>query len=94
LVLDDNLDRPLNRINTCRVAPELVKDYDIEVLVANEWKAVVAVQGNRQRLCLHHIEPVTTGALRVCVYASNGAPNARIVEIRVELENIETEVDI
>lgn len=86
LVFDNNLDRPLRRISTYRVAPELVRDYDLEVMEDGLWKTVASIKNNRQRLRLHAIQPVSATALRVLVHASNGSPNARIVEVRVKLK--------
>ena len=87
IVLDDNLDRPLRRINTYRAAPELIKDYEIEVFLQGTWVSIVSVRKNHHRLRVHHTNKITTCALRFRALSSNGASSARIVEIRVGLDD-------
>lgn len=63
--------------------PETVKDYVIEAKNAlGAWKTVVEVSENHQRLCRHTFEPVSTTALRLKITSTNGAPEARVYEIR------------
>ncbi len=47
-----------------------------------DWIDLAHVDGNHQRLCRHHFDPVEAIALRVIVLATNGDPLARIFEIR------------
>jgi hypothetical protein len=58
--------------------PETVKDYRIVV----GGKAVAEVKGNFQRLARHSFEPVETSAVRLELESTNGAPEARVFEIR------------
>ncbi|MFA5688676.1 MAG: FAD-dependent oxidoreductase [Kiritimatiellales bacterium] len=62
---------------------EVVKDYEIQVFSAGEWKMLVAEQDNFQRFRVHHFEPVTADKLRVVVKGTGGDPSARIYEIRI-----------
>ncbi len=64
--------------------PETVRDYTVEGLQKGEWKTMVSVTDNWQRLCRHQLtEPVTVSAIRINVYATNGLDHARICEVRV-----------
>lgn len=64
--------------------PETVRDY--RVLARDpgngEWRPLVEVADNYQRLRRHTFSPVQADALRVHVTATNGVPEARIFEIR------------
>ncbi len=64
--------------------PEVVRDYALlyRVEATGEWKPLVSVEGNFQRLRRHDFNPVETGALRLHVSATNGAEEARLYEIR------------
>ncbi|MCL5743017.1 MAG: FAD-dependent oxidoreductase [Acidobacteria bacterium] len=64
--------------------PETVRDYTI--LVRNResdpWREVARVEGNYQRLRRHAFTPTEVSAVRVRITATNGAPAARLFEIR------------
>ena len=62
--------------------PETVRDYSLEAKVDGVWQTVAEVQGNYQRRRMHAFEPVQVTALRICITATNGAPDARLFEIR------------
>jgi hypothetical protein len=66
--------------------PETVRDYRIEACdEAGRWHPVAEGGGNYRRLVVHRLSaPVTTQRLRVVVEKTNGAPEARILEVRVE----------
>jgi len=66
--------------------PETVSDYRVEACDGSgDWYPLARVSGNYRRLAIHRLdEPVTTEKLRVVVEKTNGAPEARIMEIRVE----------
>ncbi len=66
--------------------PETVRDYRIEVSdETGLWHPVVEGTGNYRRLVIHRLSsPVTTQRLRVVVEKTNGAEEARILEVRVE----------
>jgi hypothetical protein len=87
LVFDDDVDVELNTLHHHRtpdvIFPELVRDYAVDVLEGGAWREVLAVQNNRRRHLRHSIEPQRSSALRVRVLASNGAPQARIVSLRI-----------
>ena len=63
--------------------PQCPRDYAIEVLAEGQWRSVVAVKDNYQRLRRHALpEAVVTRQLRVRVTATNGDPSAAIYEVR------------
>lgn len=66
--------------------PETVRDYRIEACdESGRWHSVADATGNFRRLVIHRLpDPVTTQRLRVVVEKTNGVPEARILEVRVE----------
>ena len=65
------------------VFPETVKDYDVQVKQGAEYATVAAQRGNYQRRQIHRFPPVTTEAVRIMIYETNGSPFAEIFEVRV-----------
>ena len=63
--------------------PELVRDYAVEVREEGTWRSVVHVEANRRRQRVHPLEGVRADALRLTIFATNGAPQARVVSARV-----------
>jgi hypothetical protein len=60
--------------------PETVRDY--RVLINGE--VVAEVSGNYQRKRMHRLKrPMTASTLRIEITATNGAPEARVLEVRV-----------
>lgn len=93
LIFDTGMSRPLTftladgyaRMMTWGVPqPETVRDYRLEVLAGSTWRTVADVIGNYQRRCVHEFAAAQISALRIIVTATNGAPAARIFEVRVE----------
>jgi hypothetical protein len=62
--------------------PETVRDYRIEAAVGGAWQILVEVQGNYQRRRAHAFPAVAATVLRLTVLATNGAPEARLFEVR------------
>ncbi|NQU10641.1 FAD-dependent oxidoreductase, partial [bacterium] len=62
--------------------PETVRDYALEARVRGGWHRVADIHGNHLRKRVHRFEPVQTDRLRVTVTATNGAPEARVFEVR------------
>jgi hypothetical protein len=64
--------------------PETVRDYRLlyKSGTGDDWRDLMSVRGNYQRLRRHTFEPVTADALRIEITATNGAPEARVYEIR------------
>jgi len=63
--------------------PETVKDYSVQIQNdKKEWITVALVSGNYQRLQRHYFNSVKTTAVRLNITATNGAPEARIYEVR------------
>ncbi len=63
--------------------PETVRDYVLEGRKDGKWVELERVSGNYQRLRSHVLgKPATVDALRVSVTATQGAPEARITEVR------------
>ena len=88
LVFDDDTDVELNTLHhhrtPDRIFPELVRDYVLEVREAGEaWREIVRVEANRRRQRVHETSADDVQALRLRVLATNGAPQARVVSIRV-----------
>lgn len=63
--------------------PECVKRYEIEAEQAGTWKNLVTVDDNYYRRRVHRFDPVTTKRLRIRMLETNGAPQARVYEVRV-----------
>ena len=63
--------------------PECVKDYTIRVQTSGIWKDLLTVRDNYDRRRVHHFDAVQADRLRIDVLATNGAPTARIYEVRV-----------
>ena len=86
-VFDDDPDVELNTLHhhrtPDRVFPELVRDYAVEVREEGTWRSVVHVEANRRRQRVHPLEGVRADALRLTIFATNGAPQARVVSARV-----------
>ena len=86
LVFDDDTDVELNTLHhhrtPDRIFPELVRDYVLETRSGDQWHEVVRVEANRRRQRVHEVSQ-TADALRLRVLATNGAPQARVVSLRV-----------
>jgi hypothetical protein len=73
-----------SRMQWGRPQTETVRDYTIQFLEHDDWKQVVEVSGNYQRLRRHvWNSPQRIRALRVIVTGTNGLDHARIMEVRV-----------
>ncbi|MFE5411024.1 FAD-dependent oxidoreductase [Microbacterium sp. NPDC056569] len=87
LVFDDDTDVELNTLHhhrtPDRVFPELVRDYVLEARECDGWRELVRVEANRRRQRVHGVSAATVQALRLRVLATNGAPQAHVVSIRV-----------
>lgn len=67
-----------------KAQPETVSDYMVEGLQKGEWKTLIRISGNWQRLRRHELkEFVKVSAIRINVHATNGLDHARICEVRV-----------
>jgi len=63
--------------------PETVRDYALRGLIHGHPQTLVEVTGNYQRLCRHELAPPgPLLGLRLELKATNGAPIARVYEIR------------
>ena len=65
------------------VPAELVKDYDVSLLLGDQVVAVRQVRGNYQRINRICFDPTVCDRVRIDVLATNGEKQARIFEIRV-----------
>ena len=75
-------DTNLNRLAEFGPAPECIRDYVLSARIGGQWQVLARVEGNYQRRRVHAFEPVEADALRLEVLATNGAPTARVYEIR------------
>ena len=83
LAFDNNLGRISRSTPPLYVAPELVRDYALKARCGGRWRTVAEVEGNRRRHRVHRFDPVTADAVRLLVRATNGAPQARVYEVRI-----------
>lgn len=65
------------------VPPELVKDYDVELLKDGKTVAEKQVRGNYQRLNVLDFQPAECDEVVLRVLATNGIADARVYEVRV-----------
>jgi hypothetical protein len=73
--------RPLYRY------PECIKEYVLECKSGSGWEEITHIKNNYMRRRVHHFDQVRTDQLRLQVIATNGAPEARIYEMRVYNES-------
>jgi hypothetical protein len=83
LLFDSNLNREFRYMGPLCAPPEIIRDYEIQARVTEQWHTIVHETENRVRQRLHRIRPVTSNGLRVVVHATNGDRSARIYAIRV-----------
>lgn len=83
LTFDNNLGRGVRSTPPLFVAPELVRDYTVELLAGGQWQTVVQEIANRRRHRVHRFDPHRAEAVRLTVTATNGAPEARVYEVRI-----------
>ena len=67
--------------------PDCVRDYRLECGSAGGWQSIVEVKGNYARRRVHRFETMQSDRVRLTVLATNGAPSARVYEIRVYRES-------
>ena len=66
------------------VAPELLKDYEINILHEGTVRWHKQVRDNHQRLNVLNLpEAVTADEVQIRITATNGAPDAHIFEVRI-----------
>jgi len=66
--------------------PDCVRDYRLECWSEGAWQSIVEVKGNYVRRRVHRFEAVQSDRVRLTVLATNGAPSARVYEMRVYRE--------
>ena len=64
------------------VPPELVRDYDVELLKDGHVLASRSVRGNYQRLNVLNFDACDCDEVRLHVLATNGIADARVYEVR------------
>lgn len=64
-------------------AKDLVKDYDITLLLNGKAVLTKEITGNYQRLCISDFEGVEANEVEIIVKSTNGAKDAKIFEVRV-----------
>ena len=67
--------------------PDCVKDYDVQAEIGGTWMTLASGRDNYVRRRTHTFDPVEATKLRLKVLATNGAPSARVYEIRVYDDN-------
>jgi hypothetical protein len=68
-------------------APECVRDYRVLVHDGTVYQEAVRVEDNYQRRRIHRFAPVMVHKVKLLVEATNGAPEARVYEIRLYRES-------
>ncbi|MAG36611.1 MAG: pyridine nucleotide-disulfide oxidoreductase [Dehalococcoidia bacterium] len=83
LTFDSNLDLPFREPKEAPITT-LVRDYRLLAQPASgaPWEDVLAESGNYQRRRVHRLEDRAVRRLRLEVTATNGAPVARVAEVR------------
>ena len=67
----------------CRVLPAIVKRYSISVSNKGKWTTIQKIENNYQYNCCHTFTPIKADRLKITIYETNGAAEARIFEVRV-----------
>jgi len=64
--------------------PETVRDYSVEYQPpdSDEYRELVRITGNFQRLRRHAFDPVAARSIRIAIQATNGSNLARVYEVR------------
>ena len=91
LVFDSNFDIEKKMTMSSRrqkqqkpgIPEELARDIDVELLRDGRAAARRSLRGNYLRLRRVDFEPTGCDAVRITVRAANGAPDARIFEVRI-----------
>lgn len=68
------------------VVKECVRDYELSYHHGRGWVPLTSVRDNFQRRRVHRFEAVRMAKLRLTLQATNGAPSARVFEMRVYKE--------
>ncbi|MCI0391627.1 MAG: FAD-dependent oxidoreductase [Acidobacteria bacterium] len=66
--------------------PDCVRDYSLDYLEGGQWKSLIEVKENYVRRRTHRFDTVRSDRIRLQVMATNGAPSARVYEVRVYRE--------
>jgi hypothetical protein len=88
LTFDDDLEEDIINLHHHRTPfeamPTLVRDYHVEGRVDGAWREIARAEGNRHRRAVHVLgSACVADAVRVVVTATNGAPEAHVVAMRV-----------
>ena len=75
-------DTNLDRIVAEGPAPECVRDYVVSYWDGQAWRELARGEGNHHRRCVHRFAPVSAARIRLEVLGTNGAPEARVYEVR------------
>ncbi len=83
ITFDSDLNREYRYRPPLSVPPQIVRDYDLEVLHGDEWTTVLEERDNRLYRREHALPAMRAKGLRLVVRATHGDPCARIYGIRV-----------
>ena len=86
LTFDTYLHEDTYRFPPLYRVPECVKDYALKVFCRDGWRTVVECRGNYHRRRVHRFETVEADKLELEVQSTNGAPTARVYEVRIYKE--------
>jgi hypothetical protein len=75
--------RGMNTPEDARFQPTCIRDYRLSALVGNQWLTLATVGDNYQRRRIHRFDRLQASKIKLDVERTNGAPSARVFEIRV-----------
>jgi hypothetical protein len=86
LTFDSNLDCEIFNINRrmgTNIMPAVVKDYRVLYQHQNQFKKLIEVRDNYQRVNRLQFKETKTDRIRIEFTATNGSPDVRLYEVRV-----------
>ncbi len=78
-----NTDLNEDHMGKIRPAPQLVREYAVEVKTGSVWRIIAADAENFLRFRRHDVEPVEATAVRLAIHRTWGSPYAEVFDFRV-----------
>lgn len=91
LIFDTGLHRPLTLTHSTAFRntmqwgpqPETVRDYLIEVKIADSWRTLLKISDNILRRRVHVLDADRVSSLRIWIESTHGLNHARVCEVRI-----------
>ena len=83
LTFDTDMNNPPAAAANPPRVPQCVRDYQVACRTPEGWMPVAEVSDNILRHRIHRFRPLEADRVRLIVTATNGAPSARVFEIRL-----------